>query len=158
MSPRLLEKGTGDRGSLYRWLVSDRRFRQDRRRWLLLHYRSFKGYHHLGRRKHLTQEIEIVINHHEKVLEACVVGIPDERWGEKVAAAVIPKPGAILTEKEMKDHCKTHLLGLEMPKRSLVSEKSFQKQDGKGSEGGSHKALYHCSKGASELSSMFLGH
>jgi acyl-CoA synthetase (AMP-forming)/AMP-acid ligase II len=43
------------------------------------------------------REIEVVINHHEKVLESCVVGIPDE-MGEKVAAAVIhqnPEPSSL---------------------------------------------------------------
>jgi len=65
------------------------------------------------------KEIEIVINHYEKVSESCVVGIPDERWGEKVVAAVVTKPGATLTEQEIKDHCKTHLMDWKCPKQIL---------------------------------------
>ena len=77
------------------------------------------------------KEIEVVINHHEKVLESCVVGIPDERWGEKVAAAVIVKPGATLTEKEMKDHCKTHLMDWKCPKEVLFLKELPRNKMGK---------------------------
>jgi malonyl-CoA/methylmalonyl-CoA synthetase len=77
------------------------------------------------------KEIEVVINRHEKVLESCVVGIPDERWGEKVAAAVITKPGATLTEKEMKGHCKTHLLDWKCPKEVLFLKELPRNKMGK---------------------------
>jgi malonyl-CoA/methylmalonyl-CoA synthetase len=77
------------------------------------------------------KEIEVVINHHEKVLESCVVGIPDERWGEKVAAAVTPKPGAALTEKEVKDHCKAHLMDWKCPKEVLFLKELPRNKMGK---------------------------
>jgi malonyl-CoA/methylmalonyl-CoA synthetase len=77
------------------------------------------------------KEIEVVINHHEKVLESCVVGIPDERWGERVAAAVITKPGAPITEKEMKDHCKTHLLDWKCPKEIIFLKELPRNKMGK---------------------------
>jgi acyl-CoA synthetase (AMP-forming)/AMP-acid ligase II len=62
------------------------------------------------------KEIESVINQHPKVSESCVVGIPDERWGEKVVAAVVLKPGVMLATKEIQDHCKQHLLDWKCPK------------------------------------------
>jgi malonyl-CoA/methylmalonyl-CoA synthetase len=63
------------------------------------------------------KEIESVINQHQNVLESCVVGISDEKWGEKVVAAVVLKPGsATLETKEIKDHCKKHLLDWKCPK------------------------------------------
>ncbi|MBM4339970.1 MAG: acyl--CoA ligase [Deltaproteobacteria bacterium] len=65
------------------------------------------------------KEIESVINQHQHVLETCVIGIPDEKWGEKAVAAVILKPGAVSTEKEIRDHCKTHLLDWKCPKEIL---------------------------------------
>jgi acyl-CoA synthetase (AMP-forming)/AMP-acid ligase II len=77
------------------------------------------------------KEIEVVINRHEKVLESCVVGIPDERWGERVAAAVIAKPGATLTEKEMKDYCKTHLMDWKCPKEVLFLKELPRNRMGK---------------------------
>ena len=62
------------------------------------------------------KEIESVINQHQKVSDSCVVGIPDEKWGEKVVAAVVLKPGVTLTTKEIQDHCKHHLLDWKCPK------------------------------------------
>jgi malonyl-CoA/methylmalonyl-CoA synthetase len=85
-----------------------------------------EGYYYItDRLKHIIisggenispKEIESVINQHQKVSESCVVGIPDEKWGEKVAAAVVLKPEVVLTEKEVQDHCRHHLLDWKCPK------------------------------------------
>ena len=85
-----------------------------------------EGYYYItDRLKHIIisggenispKEIESVINQHEKVSESCIVGIPDEKWGEKVVAAVVLKPGVNLTIKEIQDHCKQHLLDWKCPK------------------------------------------
>jgi len=85
-----------------------------------------EGYYYItDRLKHIIisggenispKEIESVISDHQKVLESCVVGIPDEQWGEKVVAAVVLKPRMTLTAKEMQDHCKHHLLDWKCPK------------------------------------------
>jgi malonyl-CoA/methylmalonyl-CoA synthetase len=84
------------------------------------------GYYHItDRLKHIIisggenispKEIESVINQHPQVLESCIVGISDEKWGEKAVAAVVLKPGATLTTKEIQDHCKKHLLDWKCPK------------------------------------------
>jgi malonyl-CoA/methylmalonyl-CoA synthetase len=85
-----------------------------------------EGYYYItDRLKHIIisggenispKELESVINQHPKVLECCVVGIPDEKWGEKVVAAVVLKPRITLTTKEVQDHCKQHLLDWKCPK------------------------------------------
>ena len=62
------------------------------------------------------KEIETVINRHEGISESCVVGVPDEKWGEKVVAAAVLKPGFTVSEKEVKDYCKAHLLDWKCPK------------------------------------------
>jgi malonyl-CoA/methylmalonyl-CoA synthetase len=62
------------------------------------------------------KEIESVLNRHQAVSESCVVGVPDEKWGEKVVAAVVAKPGLSPSELEMRDHCKAHLLDWKCPK------------------------------------------
>lgn len=41
-----------------------------------------------------AEEIEAVLREHESIDEVCVVGVPDERWGEVVTAVVAPGPGA----------------------------------------------------------------
>jgi len=77
------------------------------------------------------KEIESIINHHQKVSESCVVGIPDEKWGEKVVAVVVLKPGTTLTEKEIKDYCKSHLLDWKCPKEILFLKELPRNRMGK---------------------------
>jgi len=85
-----------------------------------------EGYYYItDRLKHIIisggenispKEIESVINQHSRVAEACIIGVADEKWGEKVVAAVVVKPGAMLTPKEVQDYCKEHLLDWKCPK------------------------------------------
>jgi len=77
------------------------------------------------------KEIESVINQHPKVSESCVVGIPDEKWGEKVVAAVILKPGVAFAEKEIRDHCKQHLHDWKCPKEILFLDELPRNRMGK---------------------------
>jgi malonyl-CoA/methylmalonyl-CoA synthetase len=72
-----------------------------------------------------------VINQHPHVFESCVVGIPDGKWGEKVVAAVILKPGAAFAEKEIRDHCKQHLHDLKCPKEILFLDELPRNKMGK---------------------------
>jgi long-chain acyl-CoA synthetase len=62
------------------------------------------------------REIEEVLYMHPKVMDAVIIGIPDPYRGESVKAFVVPKPGAVLTEKEVLDFCKTKLAAYKMPK------------------------------------------
>jgi malonyl-CoA/methylmalonyl-CoA synthetase len=77
------------------------------------------------------KEIESVINHHQKVSESCVVGIPDEKWGEKVVAAVVLKPGVTLTVQEIQNHCRQHLLAWKCPKDVFFLEELPRNKMGK---------------------------
>ena len=57
-----------------------------------------------------------MINRMEGVRESAVVGIPDEKWGEKVVAAVVPKGGFTLVPQEIFSFCKEHLHSWKCPK------------------------------------------
>jgi acyl-CoA synthetase (AMP-forming)/AMP-acid ligase II len=61
-------------------------------------------------------EVETVINQFEGVVESSVVGIPDEKWGEKVVAAIVPKPGSKVEPHEIQTFCKKHLHNWKVPK------------------------------------------
>lgn len=61
-------------------------------------------------------EIESVLTAFPGVLEAAVIGIPDERWGESVHAIVVPKEGAEAPRKRaLLAHCREHLADFKVP-------------------------------------------
>jgi long-chain acyl-CoA synthetase len=60
-------------------------------------------------------EVEAVLYEHPAVYEAAVFGLPDERLGEQVAAAIYPKPGQSVTVEELQDHVRRHLAGFKVP-------------------------------------------
>jgi acyl-CoA synthetase (AMP-forming)/AMP-acid ligase II len=103
--------------------------------------RDEDGYYYLtDRLKHIIisggenispKEIESVIDRHQKVSESCVVGIPDEKWGEKVVAAVVLKPGVALKAKEIIDYCKNHLLDWKCPKEVVFLKELPRNKMGK---------------------------
>ncbi len=61
-------------------------------------------------------EIEKLIASHPGVYEVAVVGVPDDKWGEVPMAIVVPKPGAALTEEEIRSFVREHLAGFKVPK------------------------------------------
>jgi len=63
------------------------------------------------------REIEEVLYEHPAVAEAAVVGIPDEKMGEEVGAAVVLKPGAEASESDIRDFVKGQVAGYKYPRR-----------------------------------------
>ncbi|ANB09044.1 AMP-dependent synthetase [Streptomyces ambofaciens] len=62
-------------------------------------------------------EVEAALYEHPAVREACVVGVPDERWGEAVKAVVVPHPdGAAVTAAELADFCAERLDRFKKPR------------------------------------------
>lgn len=66
-----------------------------------------------------SREVEEALALHPGVFEVAVVGLPDERWGERVTAVVVPKPGVNLAEEDLIAHCRQHLAGYKCPKTIL---------------------------------------
>jgi malonyl-CoA/methylmalonyl-CoA synthetase len=66
------------------------------------------------------KEVESVVNSYEGVAESSVVGIPDERWGERVVAAVVAKPQAPVDVQGLQAHCREHLHNWKCPKETLL--------------------------------------
>jgi long-chain acyl-CoA synthetase len=62
-------------------------------------------------------EIEDVLLTHASVLDACVVGVPDEQWGEAVAAVVVLSPNAKATVSELQQWVKDRLRSSRTPER-----------------------------------------
>jgi acyl-CoA synthetase (AMP-forming)/AMP-acid ligase II len=61
-------------------------------------------------------EVEAAIYEIPEVKEAAVFGIPDEKWGELVAAAVVLRPGTNLSADELKQYCKTRIASYKVPR------------------------------------------
>jgi long-chain acyl-CoA synthetase len=62
------------------------------------------------------REVEEVLYRHPAVLEAAVIGIPDEYWVEKVHAVIALKKGKEATADEIKAFCKKNIAGYKTPK------------------------------------------
>lgn len=60
-------------------------------------------------------EVEAVLRQHTAVTEACVVGLPDAEWGQRVAAMVQLQPGRTLSEAELLAFCREGLAGYKVP-------------------------------------------
>jgi acyl-CoA synthetase (AMP-forming)/AMP-acid ligase II len=63
-----------------------------------------------------SSEVERVIYLLPEVSEVAVVGAPDERWGERPVAFVVPKPGASLDLATLEAHCRQHLARFKVPR------------------------------------------
>jgi len=63
-----------------------------------------------------STEVENVLYMHPKVLEAAVFGVPDEKWGESVRAAVVLKKDATASEAEIIEFCKQYQASYKAPK------------------------------------------
>jgi acyl-CoA synthetase (AMP-forming)/AMP-acid ligase II len=62
------------------------------------------------------REIEALLFGHPTVADVAVVGIPDERWGETVAAFVRPVAGMSVDPGELFDFCREHLAAYKTPR------------------------------------------
>lgn len=62
------------------------------------------------------REVEEVLFEHPDIVEAAVIGVPDDYRGETVKAVIVPKPGANLNEKELDDYCRKHLAAYKVPR------------------------------------------
>jgi acyl-CoA synthetase (AMP-forming)/AMP-acid ligase II len=65
-----------------------------------------------------STEVENVIAKHPAVAQVAVIGLPDDKWGERVHAVVALVPGASLTVDELQGFCKQEIAGYKCP-RSL---------------------------------------
>ncbi|MFI5394980.1 MAG: o-succinylbenzoate--CoA ligase [Candidatus Binatia bacterium] len=61
-------------------------------------------------------EIEAVLQTHPAVAEACVFGVPDERWGTAVAACVRLRPGMTAGADDLTEHVRRHLAHFKAPR------------------------------------------
>jgi acyl-CoA synthetase (AMP-forming)/AMP-acid ligase II len=62
-------------------------------------------------------EVERVLMTDPRVLEAAVIGLPDQRWGERVVAVVVPRAGESLDHDLVRAWCRVRLAAYKVPKQ-----------------------------------------
>jgi acyl-CoA synthetase (AMP-forming)/AMP-acid ligase II len=84
-----------------------------------------------GGEKIHPEEVEQALKSHPAVFDCLVVGVPDERWGQKVAAVVQFRPGTSATLDELADHARATVAGYKVPRELHVVEEIERSPSGK---------------------------
>ncbi|MDJ0344165.1 acyl-CoA synthetase [Streptomyces sp. H10-C2] len=85
-----------------------------------------------GGEKVYPEEVEEALKAHPDVYDALVAGVPDEKWGNHVAAVVQPRDGADpLTLDDIQAHCRTRLAGYKIPRSLVVMDHIQRSPSGK---------------------------
>ncbi|MCX7071779.1 MAG: long-chain-fatty-acid--CoA ligase [Gammaproteobacteria bacterium] len=69
-----------------------------------------------------SAEVEQVLAKHPGVRMCAVIGLPDEKWGERVVAMIMPSDGHKPTQDEIIAHCRQHIAGYKVPKEVRLVE------------------------------------
>ncbi|CAD5325264.1 unnamed protein product [Arabidopsis thaliana] len=104
-------------------------------------YFDTDGYLHLvGRIKELINrggekispiEVDAVLLTHPDVSQGVAFGVPDEKYGEEINCAVIPREGTTVTEEDIKAFCKKNLAAFKVPKRVFITDNLPKTASGK---------------------------
>jgi 3-oxocholest-4-en-26-oate---CoA ligase len=84
-----------------------------------------------GGEKVYPEEVEGALKSHPEVYDVLVVGLPDDRWGERVSALVQPRPGCAPTLETLQEHCRTLIAGYKVPRQVLLIERVPRLDNGK---------------------------
>ena len=84
-----------------------------------------------GGEKVYPEEVEAAIKAHPDVYDTLVVGIPDERYGQAVAAVVEPRPGATIELEGLRTFLRAHLSGYKLPRALTIVDEVPRNATGK---------------------------
>ena len=77
------------------------------------------------------EEVEEALKAHDDIWDALVVGVPDERFGERVVAVLSAKEGATVNEAALLEFARTRLAGYKMPRQLIFVETVQRAANGK---------------------------
>jgi len=75
-----------------------------------------------GGEKVFPLEVEQVIAENEKVDDVCIIGVPDEEWGNTIRAVVVLKKGETMEPQEIMDFCRGKIAGYKIPRTVVFAE------------------------------------
>jgi acyl-CoA synthetase (AMP-forming)/AMP-acid ligase II len=84
-----------------------------------------------GGEKIFPEEVESALKGHPDVMDVLVVGLPDERWGQRVAAVIEPRPGATLAFASIDEHIRKLVAGYKCPRQVFACSKVERQPSGK---------------------------
>ncbi|QNE78883.1 AMP-binding protein [Streptomyces finlayi] len=85
-----------------------------------------------GGEKVYPEEVEQALKSHPDVYDALVAGVPDARWGNRVAAVLQLRSGAVeLSLDAVQDHCRTRLAGYKIPRSVVLADRIRRSPSGK---------------------------
>ena len=84
-----------------------------------------------GGEKVYPEEVEGALKAHPSVFDVVVVGVPDERWGQRVAAVVQARDGHTPTLAELDQHARTHVAGYKVPRELHLVDQIVRSPSGK---------------------------
>ncbi|MET0908510.1 MAG: acyl-CoA synthetase, partial [Ilumatobacteraceae bacterium] len=84
-----------------------------------------------GGEKVHPEEVSAAIKLHPRVADAIVVGVPDERFGQRVAAVVSTRDGADIQLAEIREHLQPLLAGYKAPRQVVVVDRLQYTPQGK---------------------------
>src|SRR4029077_5826135 len=78
-----------------------------------------------------SSEVERVVYQMPQVREAAIIGLPDEKWGERPVAGIGLNAGHTLDYETLASHCRTHLAAFKVPKQLILREQLPRNPSGK---------------------------
>ena len=84
-----------------------------------------------GGEKVFPEEVEAALKSHPDVFDAIVVGVPDDRWGQRVAAVVQPRDGARPELDALAEHAREHVAGYKVPRQLVLVDAVVRSPSGK---------------------------
>lgn len=100
-------------------------------------YRDEEGYYFIvdrakdmiitGGENVFSTEVESVLYEHPAVLEAAVIGIPDDDWGERVHAVIVTREGTSVAECELLEHCREKIASFKCPRSFTFRDEPLPK-------------------------------
>ncbi|MFC7450994.1 acyl-CoA synthetase [Rhodococcus daqingensis] len=83
-----------------------------------------------GGEKVFAEEVEAIVKAHPDVYDAIVIGVPDERWGNRVATVLCPRAGTPDFES-LEKHARSHLAGYKIPRSFWIAAEVERTPSGK---------------------------
>jgi 3-oxocholest-4-en-26-oate---CoA ligase len=84
-----------------------------------------------GGEKIFPEEVESALRSHPAVFDAVVVGVPDDKWGERITAVVQARSGVDLTLESLSEHCRASVAGYKVPRGLTLVDELVRQPSGK---------------------------